>query len=270
MRWTGVVLALAVLTGGCAREETPPSVPVVPEASGRVGGKESEAAPTAKPTPVVVEAPKEAPTAEAVGDFATAKAVFEAGKVDEALPQLREAVVREPKNAEAYYYLGRAYQAKRMTAEAARAYQSAVRLDKDYMWPHYDLGRLLMDQKQYDGAVASFRRAIALKDDYAWSHAFLGQCLAAQGDTTGALASYESAARCEPRNVFILQNLASACEAGGDKTRAIATYEKIAVHGKAAEVKAAKDAIARLKGEPAKPPVEDTPVAPAPVTPPPQ
>ena len=255
MRWACVVLTWSVLMGGCAREETPTTMPVVPDTTTPAAGEASEVTPTAKPSTTTTT-----PAPEPEGSFAVGKAAFEAGKTNEAVTQLREAVIREPKNAEAYYYLGRAYQARRRTAEAARAYQSAVRLDADYMWPHYDLGRLLMDQKQHDEAIASYRRAIALKGDYAWSHFYLGRCLEAKGNSAGAVGAYEAALKHAPRNVHMLQTLAAAHASTGDKTRAIKTYETIAAHGNPAQVKAATDAIARLKGETVTPPQQPPPV----------
>ncbi|KPJ55631.1 MAG: hypothetical protein AMS16_03930 [Planctomycetes bacterium DG_58] len=261
-RCGALVLTLTLCVVGCA---TPPKAPGRPAGgaeprpgtSGKLPPKTPpEPVPGKAVSPEVAVQPTVPPGSSEA--FTTGRAALEAGNLDEAVRQLREAVVQQPRNAEAYYYLGRAYHAKRMSVQAARAYRSAIRLDGDYMWPHYDLGRLLSDEKQYDDAVMELRHAIKLRSNYAWSHVFLGRCLSAKGDAAGAVRAYERALEYEPADAYILRTLAEAYAAGGDKDRAIGTYRRlIQVSGDdQAQVDAANDAIAKLKGE-SKPPPQD-------------
>ena len=239
-----LAVAIALTTGGCDSQspdghKTGPAVLPI---------EKPEAQPVAEAPKAEAGGQEEAPDLKGLD---AGKLAFEAKKFDEVVTILRETVVREPRNAEAFYYLGRAYHEKNMLDEAFAAYTSATKLDPKYMWPHYDMGRLYSDKERHDEAVVVLRNAVRLKPDYMWAHFLLGNSLKANNDLAGAVAALETARKLEPGNVHVLQMLAQTYVAKGDKVRAIQTYEAMAREAgdDEAREKVARDAIAELKDE---------------------
>ncbi len=97
-----------------------------------------------------------------------------AGRKDEALEQLKEAIARKPDYATAHSNLGvLLYDLKRYD-EAEKKYREAIRANPDYAKAHYNLGILLKYLKRYDEAEEEWRDAIRVDPDAASAHSNLG------------------------------------------------------------------------------------------------
>src|SRR5262245_39063904 len=77
----------------------------------------------------------------------------------EALEVLREAILRRPDDALAYYNLGNAHVALGNRADAVSAFEQSVALRPDFAFAWYNLGKSLCVLEKMEGAAAAFRRA---------------------------------------------------------------------------------------------------------------
>jgi Tfp pilus assembly protein PilF len=78
----------------------------------------------------------------------------------EAIKWLEKAVEAEPKNKEAWYFLGRAYYTKSSIPEARKAFLTVLELDPRDAKAENNLGLILESEAQPDAAMDAYRRAI--------------------------------------------------------------------------------------------------------------
>jgi tetratricopeptide (TPR) repeat protein len=78
----------------------------------------------------------------------------------DAIKWLEKAVEAEPKNKEAWYFLGRAYYTKSRVPEARKAFLTVLELDPRDAKAENNLGLILESEAQPDAAMDAYRRAI--------------------------------------------------------------------------------------------------------------
>jgi tetratricopeptide (TPR) repeat protein len=107
--------------------------------------------------------------ATAAGDSAAesvkkGKAALEAGKADDAIRHLTDAIRADPKNAEAYYHRGRAYGAASpiQMEKAIADLSQAVRLDPKLARAFFERGNLHLARRDPRKAVADLTEALHL------------------------------------------------------------------------------------------------------------
>ncbi len=77
-----------------------------------------------------------------------------------AIKWLEEAVIAEPRNKEAWYFLGRAYYTRSRIAEARKAFLKVLEIDPRDTKAENNLGLVYESQAQTDAAIAAYRQAI--------------------------------------------------------------------------------------------------------------
>ncbi len=118
-----------------------------------------------------------------------------AGRVDEAVAQYREAARLNPENEDAHFNLGVAL-ARQGHPETAKAqYLEALRIYPDYTDADNNLGNLLVAEGKFDEGINLFRAALKVAADEAPTHNNLGKALARQGKIDEAMASFNEALR---------------------------------------------------------------------------
>jgi len=122
----------------------------------------------------------------------------QAGRFDEAVQVLEDAIRTDPRTPEAYYQQGELLQQQRKPEEAARRYREAVERNPDFAGAHNSLGSVLGSQGKLDEAMGHFRRAIELKPDYAEAHQNLGLALRRAARLDDALVEFKDALRLKP------------------------------------------------------------------------
>ena len=161
-------------------------------------------------------------------DFAShlhlAGALADRGKQDEAIVEIRTAIVLEPGLAMAHFNLGFALEAQGKRDEAISEFRDAIRLKVDYADAHRSLGRVLVSQGKLDEGIAEIRTAIRLEPDLAIAHSNLGATLANQGKLDEAIAEYRTAIRLEPDDAVPHSNLGLALQTQDKPDEAIAEY----------------------------------------------
>jgi tetratricopeptide (TPR) repeat protein len=130
-----------------------------------------------------------------------------AGRKDEALKQLKEAIAHKPDYAAAHSNLGNLLNNLKRYDEAEKEYREAIRADPDYAKAHYNLGILLKYLKRYDEAEKEYREAIRADPDYAKAHYNLGNLLKYLKRYDEAEKEYREAIRADPDYVAAHSNL---------------------------------------------------------------
>jgi tetratricopeptide (TPR) repeat protein len=124
----------------------------------------------------------------------------------DAIKWLKSAVEHDPKNKDAWYYLGRAYYSKSQRVEARQAFLSVLSLDPQDAKAENNLGLIYETDGQPAAAMEAYRKAIAWQEQGAHPseqpYVNLGNLLTEQGQIKEALAPLEKAVALAPNNAF--------------------------------------------------------------------
>src|SRR5262249_31391649 len=89
-------------------------------------------------------------------------ALYDKGKLDEAIASYRKAIALDPNYAPAHYHLANALRDKGKVDEAVSEYQNTIALDPKHAEAHCNLGYALQSQGRLAESLESFRRGHAL------------------------------------------------------------------------------------------------------------
>jgi predicted O-linked N-acetylglucosamine transferase (SPINDLY family) len=122
----------------------------------------------------------------------------DAGRLQEACDNYRQAVQVAPDLANAHLNLGIALAAMGDRDAAARAYEAVLRLDPGHAFGNYNYANLLFIQGDRLRAETRVREALKTRPEFAEAQVLLSNILDEAGDTAGALAALEAAIRLKP------------------------------------------------------------------------
>lgn len=105
----------------------------------------------------------------------------DAGRLDEAIAELKHALKLYDNYIDAHNNLGVTYRKKGMRIEAISEYQRALRLNPRYPYAHNNLGVLYAKSDLLDLAITEFKNAISNKPDYFDAHNNLGAAYMRKG-----------------------------------------------------------------------------------------
>jgi tetratricopeptide (TPR) repeat protein len=151
-------------------------------------------------------------------------ALYDRGKLDEAIAQFRLAIQLEPGFADAHYELGSALGTQGKWEEAIPEFREAIRLKPDDDEVHYNLGHALLQRGDLDAAVNEFLTTIRLKPDDVYAHVDLGIALGRQKRHGEAVAAYRQALRLAPQEVKAHANLGVALVRLGKHQEAVDAF----------------------------------------------
>lgn len=124
----------------------------------------------------------------------------------DAIKWLEKAVEFDPKNKDAWYYLGRACYTKGRLPEARKAFQQLLELDPHDVRGENNLGLILETEGQPSAAIEAYRRAIEWQEQNLrpseQPYVNLGSLLVEQGQVTDALPPLRKAADLAPSNAY--------------------------------------------------------------------
>jgi predicted O-linked N-acetylglucosamine transferase (SPINDLY family) len=156
--------------------------------------------------------------------LARARALHQAGRLDEAEALYRGVIADEPGRAEAHFFLGLVCEARGDQAAAADAYTRAVAHAPGLAEAHYNLGLLHKRGGRFAEAVAAYRQAIRARPDFADAYHNLAGALEALGHFDRAAAIYRRALALRPDAPETHHNLGNALRALGTLDDAAAAY----------------------------------------------
>lgn len=87
---------------------------------------------------------------------------FNNNDINNAINSFKNVINIDPKNATAYYYLGRCFQKQGNNDGALQKYNKAIELKADYIEAIYEKGNLQYSLKQYDPAIATLNKIIQI------------------------------------------------------------------------------------------------------------
>jgi protein O-mannosyl-transferase len=142
-------------------------------------------------------------TIQATGDNALAQqnlghALSLAGRPDEAIEHLSEAIRIRPGYEQAYFNRGNQYGVQGKLEQAIADFREAVRYKPDYEQAYCNLGKALVLQGKMEEARTNFMEALRYKPDYAEAHTKLGNVLVLQGNFQDAREHLSAAVRVQP------------------------------------------------------------------------
>jgi tetratricopeptide (TPR) repeat protein len=85
----------------------------------------------------------------------------------EAQIELKQAIEKNPNNAETFYYAGVVADRIGQTAEAITHYQNAVRLNPNFAEAFHNLGAVYYNRGEYRAAADNYKKAVDIKSNYA-------------------------------------------------------------------------------------------------------
>jgi tetratricopeptide (TPR) repeat protein len=132
-----------------------------------------------------------------------------------AIAEARTALSLDPKNAEAYQFLGLGLYANGQYGAAVHAYAESLTHDRDNADTYYDMGIALHADGNLPGAVAAYQQAIRVRPGFWEAHSNLGLILHEQGNLKQAVAEYREAKRLAPSEASVRNNLGNTyCDQG--------------------------------------------------------
>ncbi|HUI06419.1 MAG TPA: tetratricopeptide repeat protein [Verrucomicrobiae bacterium] len=139
-------------------------------------------------------------------------ALERAGRTQEAIGELEQALRTTPNDPWAHYILGVALREANRIPEAISHWEQAVRIDPDFAEAHYNLGLALVVSgglENVPAAIEQWEQAVRINSGYAQAHYNLGVALARLGRGPEAVAHFEEALRIDPDYAEAHNNLGS-------------------------------------------------------------
>ena len=154
------------------------------------------------------------------------EALFQKGRVDEAIAQFQKVLEIQPGYMHAHYNLGIALAQKGLLDEAIDQFRKTLEVLPDYLAAYNNLGFVLAQKGFTDNAIVQFRKALEIQPDSAEAHSNLGNVLLQKGRVDEAITHYQAALQIKPNDVEVHNNLGSALLQKGRVDEAIIQYQK--------------------------------------------
>ena len=141
--------------------------------------------------------------------------------------EARTALSLDPKNAEAYRFLGLALYADGHYDDALHAFEKSLQLEPDSADVYFDMGIVHRDQGDPRRAAIAYHHALSLRPNFWQAHSNLGVVLHDQGKLEEAVAEYRAAKRLRPEEASIRNNLGNTLCDKEDFDAALAEFQEL-------------------------------------------
>ena len=148
------------------------------------------------------------------------------GMHDEAIAEYKKGIEINPNDAKAHYNLGAAYHEKGMHNKAITELKKAIEINPNLAEAHDGLGLAYLNKGMYDEAIAEWKKAIEINPNLAEAHYSLGSVYVMIGMYDEAIAEYKKAIEINPNLAEAHNNLGGAYINKGMYDEAIAEYKK--------------------------------------------
>ena len=185
----GLGFALAALTACGGAPAQPPDSPNPSLAT--------PAPTTPAPTPTGTDGPAAASTSD---DVTKGTAAVKAGDWNGARTAFESAIKKNPKQADAYYYLGLVMDKTGDRAAAEKNYKTALDLQPELQEAAENLTAIYVEGQKYDEAIAIARKALARNARNAEMSLNLAFALSGKGDVEGATKAFDDAVKLAPND----------------------------------------------------------------------
>ena len=155
-------------------------------------------------TTATAPGPMEGPTAKpSSDDVATGIAAMKKGDWNGARDAFEGAVKKNPKQADAHFYLGVVMEKTGDKASAEKHYKDALALDPNLEEATVNLTAFYIDDKKWDQAIDLAQKSLKKNDKNASMHLSLVVALVGKGDQDGATKEFEQAAKLDQNNAMV-------------------------------------------------------------------
>ncbi|MGD0077961.1 MAG: tetratricopeptide repeat protein [Sedimentisphaerales bacterium] len=124
-----------------------------------------------------------------------------------ALTLFQKTKEKNPRFAEAWFYIGYCYVELGRYQDAIESYKQTVRIEPDYADAHYNLGNAYGKLGRYQDEIESCKQAIRIKADFAEAYLNLGAAYGELGRYQDAIESFKQAIRIKPDLALAHNNL---------------------------------------------------------------
>jgi type IV pilus assembly protein PilF len=154
---------------------------------------------------------------------------FERGQTSQALDSAHEAVKRDPKSAEAHYFLGVIHTGLSEYPKAVTELKEALALDPHYTDAHNNLGVAYVEMKDYDKAMKEFQASLADKTYRTPEkvHLNMGNMYVSQGVLSEATRSFQKALEINPKYLLAYLGLGDTYKKMGRTDLAAQQFKKV-------------------------------------------
>ncbi|MDA7441082.1 sulfotransferase [Candidatus Pseudothioglobus singularis] len=142
-----------------------------------------------------------------------------------ALEDFSQAVMLNPKYAEAYYNLGVTYGELGDILRAVSAYENALSINKNYPTAQNNLGQILLIKGDFDASIDHLEWAVALKPDFAEAYNNLGNAFLGLNNLNDAIKSFKKAIFLKSDFAIAINNLGISYLRIGDQELAKECFE---------------------------------------------
>jgi tetratricopeptide (TPR) repeat protein len=153
-------------------------------------------------------------------------ALFQKGKVDEAIAHFEQALQTKPGFAEAHYNLATALWREGRVGEAITHYQNALQIKPNDADAHYNLATALRQEGRVDEAIAHYQQALQIKPDYADARYNLAIALRQEGRMDDAITQFQQALQIKPDYADAHNNLGNVLLQMGRVDEAILHFQQ--------------------------------------------
>lgn len=153
--------------------------------------------------------------------------VFETqGQLDEAAKNYQTALKLQPDYMQAHNNLGNIFVAQGHLDEAIKEYLAALALDPNVAQIHYDLGIAYAQKERIEEAIKEYKKALEIRPHYPKAHNNLGIIYATKGRHQEAIQAFEAALSYQPDYASARNNLGNVNLVQGNYSEAIKHYQE--------------------------------------------
>lgn len=115
-------------------------------------------------------------TSQALADenFESAKRLFGAGKINDAIRFVKKVTEEQPSNVEAWLLLGDCYSSLAKNEAAIRAYQKVIRINPAHADANFRVGVSFTRLGQHSNAIEAYKQVVRIQPEHAQAHFYLG------------------------------------------------------------------------------------------------
>ena len=166
--------------------------------------------------------------AASIAVLLSATAVAQTTPAAPSVPQLEQALAKNPNDPKINVALGVAYFDRGEHARALERLRHAVKVAPNSSDAHNWLGVVLLDRADFPQGIAALRKAIALDPKSTRAYANLGAALAKSGELDEAVDVFQKALALDPKSVAAHFNLGMALREKGDLAPALQHLRRVA------------------------------------------
>jgi tetratricopeptide (TPR) repeat protein len=155
-------------------------------------------------------------------------ALLQKGDLDKAIDQIQMALEIDPTYAEAHNNLGTAFSKKGQIDEAIVQFEWALKINPTSAEIHYNLGNAFLRKKQIGEAIVQFKKTLEINPAFAVGHNNLGLAFYQEGQLDEAIAEYQKALEINPGLIRAHTNLGAAFVQKGQMDQAVAQFQEAA------------------------------------------